>query len=147
MRSIQLHPLSLFAGFAVAVVAVVAMGQSTQPAQPTALRPYSPLPHIAPSAMVRIKQGTVYQVPVGKYFVLTALGSQGVSNTDAYFLVNGSEEVVAFGTTVSGGGSGNGTTMKLCPPGLAVPAGSYIEVINGTTTSLSACAWGYLADA
>jgi hypothetical protein len=29
----------------------------------------------------------------------------------------------------------------------AVPAGGFVEVTHGTTTSLSGCAWGYLADA
>ena len=91
MRSIQLHPMSLFAGAGVAVLALVAMGQQQLPNYelrfPQAVR--SPVFQIHPRDWVQIKEGTPFVVPAGRVLAITGLGGRSTSPRFAELRVNG----------------------------------------------------------
>ena len=140
MRTIQLHPLSVFAGIGIAALAFVAMAQTPQAIDPELRR--QPQPAIAARDMVQIRGGTSFVVPVGKLFVLTAMGDADGQPYAVYFRVNGQFEAMASANA----GIGNGMSMKQSPLGCTAQAGSMLTVEDSNSTT-SARAWGYLADA
>ncbi len=92
----------------------------------------------APSQMMRIDEGSVFIVPTGKVFVLTALGTKANNGGSTSFLVDGVELLRASASAPVE------TTMYPVPPGLKVDADASITLTNGIGLG---AAWGYLADA
>lgn len=164
MNPITLHPSSLLVGVALAGLAFFTMAQTPQPINPSLTRPSSPS-FIRAQDMVRITEGTPYVVPPNKWFVVTAMGCRPISGILGYqnyqydglleFKVNGTVEmqsVILLSSPIIGM-PGNAVTMNSVPRGLAVPAGSIIEVADTfpNSPSINAStrvgeAWGYLSD-
>lgn len=150
MRTIELHPVSLLVGLAVAGLAFLAMSQA--PVAPVPAR--TPLFAAHPRDFVQIEEGTPFVVPAGKLFVPTAFGTQPptfVSQT--YELLSLSVDgVTQFSSWKALLGSsfdpvGNGSSMRGLPNGFAVQPGALVEVRDANATVRDSRVWGYLADA
>ncbi len=131
MRPFTLHPVSLLAGVVLAGVLFVSMSQ-----KPVLLNArtvnvqYMP----DPRDMVQISEGTPYQVPEGKLFVPSALGSIGINVTEAHLFVNGNEVLTASGFA--------GLRTVSVPSGFTAAPGSSVTVTGSFNNGR---AWGYLA--
>lgn len=155
MKPITLHPSSLLVGVGLAALAFVSMAQSPQPAVPSLARP-SVQTVIRPQDMLRIREGLPFTVPVNKWFVVTALGTQAPASSSmgsgtVELKVDGVAELRAFSgmmnSSIGSDAIGNGTSMREVPRGFAIPAGSLIEVSDSNLSSMAeAEVWGYLAD-
>jgi hypothetical protein len=151
MRTIQLHPLSLLTGSALALLAFVVMGQKVMPASPETLRvavvsPIEVEPH--PRDYVRIAGGIPYVVPQGKVLVLTAVGAEKFIGSPCMFVwIDGNQELGVSADVPEGGAA----SIKPIPLGLAASENSVVEIRYGTGGNSTSVgfprAWGYLADA
>lgn len=127
-----------FASVGAAALAFLAFGQGSYSAgQPNK---FEIAPH--PRDFVQIREGTTYTVPVGKIFVLTALGGVDYAGSDYYwFDVDGQNKLYAHSNF-----SFHTPSLRPVPPGCTVAAGSNIVVRGGASASNDVRAWGYLAE-
>ena len=141
MKTIQLHPTSLFVGAAVLGLAFLTMAQTPQPINPT-WSPRNPLPVVLLRDYVQIYEGTPYTVPPNKILMLTALGKGSFSGT-AHVLINNqpAPEVTMYCTA----NAGTNNSISELPRGLTMNAGDVVTIVSAT--GASGVAWGYLADA
>lgn len=142
MKSIQLHPLVLLGGGAIAVLAVVSLAQSPQPFTPVvSTRPPQLIVH--PRDYVQIIEGMPYTVPIGKLFVPTALGMSIRTGSGSVQLRVSGQYVCS--NDAASGSTGTQPSMLEVPRGLSIPAGSLVEVLGGQP-GYPAQTWGYLTD-
>lgn len=101
------------------------------------------LPH--PRDYVQIIGTAPYLVPAGKLFVPTAIGSTSSMGSGCHVHFNVNAELAFTANLVL---ASEAETVKVVPPGLAVPAGSAITLTTDAGCQLyeplMRC-WGYLA--
>ncbi len=134
---------SAFLGAGVAILVFLAFGFqfTAKPINPPIVVEGVP----TPGQMIQITELQSLMVPPGKLFVVTGLGSFKNSGGSGITLLRfDGVETVRVNITTS---TGNGSTVKLIPPGLTAPAGTLVEVLGGDSTPDDARCWGYLADA
>jgi hypothetical protein len=154
--TITLHPVSLAVGAAAlgGVLWLVSAVQAPASTGAATARAVSQVPLTisnpieikgvpTPGSMVQIREGTPYVVPVGRVFVLTALGLADLGPSIVTVNVNGVQEatVVAY----YGGTLKMDLLMDELPAGLTAPAGAIVSVVSGGGPNTLGRAWGYLA--
>lgn len=115
----------------------------------------SPLPqaHFVshPRDWAQIIEGNNYQVPAGKIFVLTAIGSNQASGNPVslFNTATGLRVLQALPYLDSAtGGHAHSATVFSVPVGYTAPAGTTLTTGGGVALDFTdACAWGYLVDA
>lgn len=138
MKTIQLHPTSLFVGAAVVGLAFLTMAQNPQPINPN-WSPRNPLPVVLLRDYIQIREGTPYTVPPNKILMVTALGS-GSNTGQAWIYVSGRSTA-----EVTANCNASSSVLELAR-GLTLNAGDIVGVF-GANTGGSGVAWGFLADA
>jgi hypothetical protein len=152
MQPIQLHPVSLAAGFGIAALAFLVMSQAPTPAPNPALVTRAPQFAVHPRDYVQILEGVPYAVPPGKILTITALGIRNYYHVNpARLVVNGVVELEMSGNYTNVVNSNNASivgSIREVPRGFTIPAGSVVQVLGGDVTTPEDCrAWGFIADA
>jgi hypothetical protein len=144
MPKLELHPVSLVAGAALAVLAFVAMAPAPPP--PSAQPIYNGL--VPAVAMVQIQEGVPYVVPAGKMLVITGIGASNFACTSCastpVLRVNGVPTCATAIGPGTGADSAGASSVSPVPIGLAIPAGAIVDVDDASPFSVTGRAWGYL---
>ena len=99
-----------------------------------------------PQQMMRVQEGAAFDVPEGKLFVVTGLGSYSAENDLRVAVRFGSQTVLAA-TISQASGAGGGPAVVSVPPGMVAGPEENVQATTLQGSGSFAVVLGYLADA